>query len=69
MLWVLRHSFLLCHSCPSVSLFSLFSGQGGDDSAKKKVSVVMEKVGDCSSEDKNSSFVFCLAVLSATTIH
>lgn len=29
----------------------------------------MERVGDCSSEDKTSGLVFCLAVLNATTIH
>lgn len=66
MLRVLKRSFLFCYSCSSVSLFS---GQGGDDAVKRNVSVVIEKVGDCSSEDKNSIFVFCLAVLNATTIH
>lgn len=53
----------------SFPVLALFFGQGGDDSAKKKVSVVMERVRDSSSEDKNSSFVFCLAVLNAATIH
>lgn len=47
----------------SFPVLTLFSGQGGDDSAEKKGSVIMERIGDCSSEDKNSSFVFCLAVL------
>lgn len=51
----------------SFPVLTLFSGQGGDDSAKKKV--VMERVGDCGSEDKDSSFVFCLAVLNVSTIH
>lgn len=53
----------------SFPVLALFSGLGGDDSAKKKVSVVMERVRNYSNEDKNSSFVFCLAVLNATTIH
>jgi len=48
----------------------LFCGQGGDDSAKKKRSVVIERVGNCSSgEDKNTRILSYLAVLNTVTIH
>lgn len=59
----------------SLRLFSfpvlpLFSGQGGNDSAKKKKSVVMERVVDCSGgEDKSTPVLSYLAVLNTSTIH
>lgn len=54
----------------SDSSVCLFSGQGGNDSAKKERSVVMERVGDCSSGgDNNTPVLSSLALLNATTIH